>query len=61
MTTMTILFHVNLSKGLQSPVSFGHSLQANPMMGLRGCRLGVVHPEITEMQVGCAFHFTSLG
>jgi pyruvate, orthophosphate dikinase len=22
----------------------------NPMMGLRGCRLGIVHPEITEMQ-----------
>ena len=22
------------------------------MMGLRGCRLGIVHPEITEMQVG---------
>jgi pyruvate,orthophosphate dikinase len=22
----------------------------NPMLGLRGCRLGIVHPEITEMQ-----------
>lgn len=24
--------------------------EANPMMGLRGCRLGIVHPDITEMQ-----------
>lgn len=24
--------------------------EANPMMGLRGCRLGTVHPEITAMQ-----------
>ncbi len=22
----------------------------NPMLGLRGCRLGIIHPEITEMQ-----------
>lgn len=26
--------------------------ESNPMMGLRGCRLGIVHPEITETQVG---------
>jgi pyruvate,orthophosphate dikinase len=25
--------------------------EMNPMMGLRGCRLGTVHPEITAMQV----------
>lgn len=25
--------------------------ECNPMMGLRGCRLGIVHPEISEMQV----------
>eukprot|EP01024_Parvocaulis_polyphysoides_P035123 TRINITY_DN31092_c0_g1_i4.p1 TRINITY_DN31092_c0_g1~~TRINITY_DN31092_c0_g1_i4.p1 ORF type:complete len:922 (-),score=179.15 TRINITY_DN31092_c0_g1_i4:421-2991(-) len=25
--------------------------EVNPMMGFRGCRLGIVHPEITEMQV----------
>jgi len=25
--------------------------EVNPMLGLRGCRLSVVHPEITEMQV----------
>jgi pyruvate,orthophosphate dikinase len=23
----------------------------NPMMGLRGCRLGIIHPDINEMQV----------
>jgi pyruvate,orthophosphate dikinase len=26
--------------------------EANPMLGFRGCRLGIVHPEITTMQVG---------
>ena len=26
--------------------------EANPMLGLRGCRLGIRHPDITEMQVG---------
>ena len=25
--------------------------EANPMLGLRGCRLGIVHPELNEMQV----------
>src|SRR5205814_1633687 len=25
--------------------------EANPMMGLRGCRLGILFPEITRMQV----------
>jgi len=29
--------------------------EANPMMGLRGCRLGVVHPEIYEMQARAIF------
>jgi pyruvate,orthophosphate dikinase len=27
----------------------------NPMLGLRGCRLGVVYPEITEMQARAIF------
>jgi pyruvate,orthophosphate dikinase len=27
----------------------------NPMMGLRGCRLGIVYPEITEMQARAIF------
>ncbi|MHA1450765.1 MAG: pyruvate, phosphate dikinase [Candidatus Hodarchaeales archaeon] len=29
--------------------------EANPMLGLRGCRLGIVFPEITEMQVKAIF------
>ncbi len=29
--------------------------EANPMMGLRGCRLGLVYPEINEMQVRAIF------
>ncbi len=27
----------------------------NPMLGFRGCRLGIVHPEITEMQARALF------
>jgi len=30
--------------------------EANPMLGLRGCRLGITYPEITEMQVRAIFH-----
>ncbi|MGE0552428.1 MAG: pyruvate, phosphate dikinase [Gemmatimonadales bacterium] len=29
--------------------------EINPMLGLRGCRLGIIHPEITEMQVRAIF------
>ncbi|MBU6452129.1 MAG: pyruvate, phosphate dikinase [Cyanobacteria bacterium REEB67] len=29
--------------------------ESNPMMGLRGCRLGLVHPQITMMQVQAIF------
>ncbi len=29
--------------------------EANPMLGHRGCRLGIVYPEITEMQVRATF------
>ncbi|MGH9551355.1 MAG: putative PEP-binding protein, partial [Terriglobales bacterium] len=29
--------------------------EANPMMGLRGCRLGLLYPEINEMQVQAIF------
>jgi phosphoenolpyruvate synthase/pyruvate phosphate dikinase len=25
--------------------------ESNPMLGFRGCRISIVHPEITEMQV----------
>ncbi len=29
--------------------------ESNPMLGLRGCRLGIIYPEITEMQVRAIF------
>ncbi|AKG04910.1 pyruvate, phosphate dikinase [Salimicrobium jeotgali] len=29
--------------------------ESNPMLGLRGCRLGMVHPEIYEMQITALF------
>jgi pyruvate,orthophosphate dikinase len=29
--------------------------ESNPMMGLRGCRLGITHPDINEMQVRAIF------
>ena len=29
--------------------------EVNPMLGLRGCRLGIVHPDITEMQAVAIF------
>jgi pyruvate,orthophosphate dikinase len=33
-----------------------HGMQeVNPMLGLRGCRLGILHPEITEMQTRAIF------
>jgi pyruvate,orthophosphate dikinase len=31
--------------------TIGAMREANPMLGLRGCRLGITRPEITEMQV----------
>jgi pyruvate, orthophosphate dikinase len=32
-----------------------HLREFNPMMGLRGCRLGILYPEITEMQARAIF------
>ena len=29
--------------------------EENPMLGCRGCRLGILHPEITEMQTRAIF------
>jgi pyruvate,orthophosphate dikinase len=37
---------------LEATLERVHSLQeTNPMLGTRGCRLGILHPEIYEMQV----------
>ncbi len=41
------------AKGLWDRVQALH--EANPMLGHRGCRLGVVFPEITEMQARAIF------
>jgi pyruvate,orthophosphate dikinase len=41
--------HMMAYKVLRSKLGSLH--EANPMMGLRGCRLGIVHPDITKMQV----------
>ena len=41
--------HVNLDKSeVEKRIANLHEL--NPMLGHRGCRLGIVYPEITEMQ-----------
>jgi pyruvate,orthophosphate dikinase len=43
------------SKELEAKRHLLHAIasmrEANPMLGLRGCRLGLTRPEITEMQV----------
>ena len=44
--------HVNV-KAIKSRLAALH--ESNPMMGLRGCRLGIIHPEITRMQVRAIF------
>ena len=33
----------------------GELHESNPMLGLRGCRLGIAYPEITEMQARAIF------
>ncbi len=43
-------------KGLQTLLRRVQDLhELNPMLGLRGCRLGILYPEITEMQVRAIF------
>ncbi len=43
----------------RDPAEIRHAVHAmaevNPMLGLRGCRLGIVHPEITAMQARAIF------
>jgi len=51
---------LNLSKKLKMPVEaimrrVDELHEFNPMLGHRGCRLGVVYPEITEMQARAIF------
>ncbi|HEU5170313.1 MAG TPA: pyruvate, phosphate dikinase [Gemmatimonadales bacterium] len=49
-----------VAREMQRPVEeVRHAVEAlrevNPMLGLRGCRLGILHPEITEMQARAVF------
>jgi pyruvate,orthophosphate dikinase len=44
---------LNHLKKMLSVVEGLHEL--NPMLGLRGCRLGIIYPEITEMQARAIF------
>ena len=49
-----------LAKAMKLPVARLRSLvdglkEANPMLGHRGCRLGITYPEITEMQARAIF------
>ena len=44
-------------KTLQARIDSLHEL--NPMMGHRGCRLGIAYPEITEMQARAIFEATA--
>ena len=41
------------TEALQAVINHLH--EVNPMLGLRGCRLGIIYPEITAMQVRAIF------
>jgi pyruvate,orthophosphate dikinase len=55
--------HGDLGRGIESLLPQKERLlaaveatkEANPMLGLRGCRLGITYPEITQMQVRAIF------
>ena len=52
-----------LSKDLNIPLNIlkeriNNLYEVNPMLGHRGCRLGISYPEITEMQVRAIFEAT---
>ena len=60
----------SMAKALGKPLESireitAHLSESNPMLGFRGCRLSVVYPEITEMQVraiiSAAIEATELG
>lgn len=47
-------------KALQALIRKVHALEeANPMLGQRGCRLGIVYPEIYDMQIEAIFQAAS--
>lgn len=50
-----LVFGPSLLTSLSCPLQLTASINAleevNPMLGFRGCRLSILYPEITEMQV----------
>jgi pyruvate,orthophosphate dikinase len=48
-----ILKHIREKETLLSKVDL--LKESNPMLGMRGCRLGIIYPELTEMQVKAIF------
>jgi len=48
-----LLKQISLKEALLHQVERLH--EANPMLGHRGCRLGVIYPEVTEMQARAIF------
>lgn len=52
--TLVSMYHAKVGQHLKAHQVLKRKLEGlsevNPMMGLRGCRLGIVHPDITSMQ-----------
>ena len=52
--TLVSLYHAKAGQHMKAHQVLKKKLEGlsetNPMMGLRGCRLGIVHPDITSMQ-----------
>ena len=48
-----VLDEINEKRKLLQQVEHLH--EANPMLGLRGCRLGITYPEVTRMQARAVF------
>jgi pyruvate,orthophosphate dikinase len=49
----TLLRHINEEETILSHIE--RLAESNPMLGHRGCRLGIVYPEVTEMQARAIF------
>ena len=49
----TLLQHINEKQAILAQIE--RLAEANPMLGHRGCRLGIVYPEVTEMQARAIF------
>lgn len=52
----TLLHQINAKEAILKEIE--RLAEANPMLGHRGCRLGIVYPEVTEMQARAIFTAT---